>query len=92
MVGAPSLSVCSHLPLIANSKLVKTGEVAAGSRQVRLEAAPERIGYLHTIGSVVDCLRSCESTGELLAMRSRRAQRPPPRPLAAQAVGSVAQR
>jgi len=59
MVGAPSLSVCSHLPLIANSKLVKTGEVAAGSRQVRLEAAPERIGHLHTIGSVVDCLRSC---------------------------------
>ena len=44
----------------------ETGEVAAGSRQVRHEAAPERI--LHTIGSVVDCLRSCESTGELLAM------------------------
>jgi hypothetical protein len=38
------------------------------SRQVRHEAAPERIGQLHTIGSVVDCLRSCESTGELLAM------------------------
>jgi hypothetical protein len=66
MVGAASLSVCSHLPLIANSKLV--GEVAAGSSQVWHEAAPERIGHLHTIGSVVDCLRSCESTGELLTM------------------------
>ena len=78
-------------PFAADRKLEvgETGEVAAESRQVRLEAAPERIGHLQTIGSVVDCLRSCESTGELLAMRSRRAQRPPPRPLAAQAVGIV---
>ena len=69
-------------PFAADRKLEvgETGEVAAGSRQVRHEAAPERIGHLHTIGSVVDCSRSCESTGELLAMRSRRAQRPPPRP------------
>ena len=74
MVGAASLSVCSRFAAHRKLKVDETGEVAAGSRQVRLEAALERSGHLHTIGSVVDCLRSCESTGELLAMRSRRAQ------------------
>jgi hypothetical protein len=45
--GATSLSVCSHLPPIPNSKLVEAGDIAAGSCQLGHEAAADRIGHLH---------------------------------------------
>src|SRR5262245_5452953 len=72
--GATSLSVCSHLPLIENSKFVKPVTLPPGRARLGTKPLPAgSVTCTNTVGNVVVSLRSSASTG-VYWLGSRRAK------------------